>query len=200
MVDWFPPTHPNRPDAPNMDMSITVGWNAAVKAGVSREEMDEWALRLASQGHPGHRRGPVQARDRPHRDPAWPVRDRRASATRHQPREAGRAQAASPRDRRVFDHRGQCLRRQRRCGTCSAIASDRLGLPALATIRSWASVGVDPASTGLAPVEAIPKALARARLSLADVDLFEINEAFASHVRGHHQAARHRSGEGQRQR
>ena len=60
------------------------------------------------------------------------------------------------------------------------IASDRLGLPALATIRSWASVGVDPASTGLAPVEAIPKALGRARLSLADVDLFEINEAFAS--------------------
>src|SRR4051812_24549265 len=44
MVDWFPPTHPKRPDAPNMDMSITVGWNAAVKAGVSREEMDEWAL------------------------------------------------------------------------------------------------------------------------------------------------------------
>jgi acetyl-CoA C-acetyltransferase len=32
----------------------------------------------------------------------------------------------------------------------------------------------------LAPVEAIPKALGRARLSLADVDLFEINEAFAS--------------------
>jgi acetyl-CoA C-acetyltransferase len=44
MVDWFPPTHPDRPDAPNMDMSITVGWNAAVKAGVSRQEMDEWAL------------------------------------------------------------------------------------------------------------------------------------------------------------
>jgi hypothetical protein len=35
-VDWFSPTHPDRPDAPNMDMSITVGWNAAVKAGVSR--------------------------------------------------------------------------------------------------------------------------------------------------------------------
>src|SRR5689334_20884885 len=44
MVDWFPPTHPDRPDAPNMDMSITVGWNAAIKAGVSREEMDAWAL------------------------------------------------------------------------------------------------------------------------------------------------------------
>jgi acetyl-CoA C-acetyltransferase len=59
-------------------------------------------------------------------------------------------------------------------------ASDRLGLPALATVRSWASVGVDPAITGLAPVEVIPKALARAGLSISDVDLFEINEAFAS--------------------
>jgi acetyl-CoA C-acetyltransferase len=60
------------------------------------------------------------------------------------------------------------------------IASDRLGLPALATVKSWASVGVDPAFTGLAPVEAIPKALKRAGLSVSDVDLFEINEAFAA--------------------
>ncbi|GBG40174.1 thiolase family protein [Mycobacterium montefiorense] len=64
------------------------------------------------------------------------------------------------------------------------IASDRLGaqlgLPALATVRSWASVGVDPAITGLAPVAAIPKALARAGISISDVDLFEINEAFAA--------------------
>jgi acetyl-CoA acyltransferase len=57
------------------------------------------------------------------------------------------------------------------------IASDR---PGLATVRSWASVGVDPAITGLAPVEAIPKALGRAGLSISAVDLFEINEAFAS--------------------
>jgi acetyl-CoA C-acetyltransferase len=61
-----------------------------------------------------------------------------------------------------------------------AVASDRLGLPALATVRSWASVGVDPAETGLAPVKVIPKALARAGMSVADVDLFEINEAFAA--------------------
>ncbi|MDX6430919.1 MAG: acetyl-CoA acyltransferase, partial [Streptosporangiaceae bacterium] len=47
-------------------------------------------------------------------------------------------------------------------------------------VRSWASVGVDPVRTGLAPVEAIPKALARAGLTVGDVDLFEINEAFAS--------------------
>ena len=42
---WISPSHPDRPDAPNLDMSITVGWNAAVKAGISREEMDAWALR-----------------------------------------------------------------------------------------------------------------------------------------------------------
>jgi acetyl-CoA C-acetyltransferase len=59
------------------------------------------------------------------------------------------------------------------------VASDRLGLPALATVRAWASVGVDPAETGLASVPAITKALARAGLSAVDVDLFEINEAFA---------------------
>jgi acetyl-CoA acetyltransferase len=51
---------------------------------------------------------------------------------------------------------------------------------AAVTVRSWASVGVDPAATGLAPVKAIPKALARADLSISDVDLFEINEAFAA--------------------
>ncbi|HMQ25070.1 MAG TPA: acetyl-CoA C-acyltransferase, partial [Acidimicrobiales bacterium] len=54
------------------------------------------------------------------------------------------------------------------------------GLEALATIRSWASVGVAPARTGMAPIDVIPKALDRAGLTVADVDLFEINEAFAS--------------------
>jgi acetyl-CoA acyltransferase len=44
-VDWMSPTHPDRPDAPNRDMSITVGWNSALRAGVSREDMDAWALR-----------------------------------------------------------------------------------------------------------------------------------------------------------
>jgi acetyl-CoA C-acetyltransferase len=60
------------------------------------------------------------------------------------------------------------------------VASDRLGLPALAYVRSWASVGIDPKYTGLAPVQAIPKALKRAGLTVGQVSLFEINEAFAA--------------------
>ena len=42
---WMPPTHVETPDAPTKDMSITVGWNTAQAAGISREEMDAWAAR-----------------------------------------------------------------------------------------------------------------------------------------------------------
>src|SRR5262249_640706 len=40
-----PPSPPDRPAAPNLDMSITVGWNPAVRVGISREDLDDWALR-----------------------------------------------------------------------------------------------------------------------------------------------------------
>jgi acetyl-CoA acetyltransferase family protein len=42
---WMSPSHPDTPDSPAFDMSITVGWNTANIAGISREEMDAWALR-----------------------------------------------------------------------------------------------------------------------------------------------------------
>ena len=50
----------------------------------------------------------------------------------------------------------------------------------LARIVSWASVGVDPSLMGLGPIEAVRKALKKAKWDLEDVDLFEINEAFAA--------------------
>ncbi|RYL90276.1 acetyl-CoA C-acyltransferase [Sporolactobacillus sp. THM19-2] len=58
--------------------------------------------------------------------------------------------------------------------------ADALGLSPLATFRSFAVAGVDPEIMGIGPVEAIPKALNLAGLTLEDIDLFEINEAFAS--------------------
>ena len=54
------------------------------------------------------------------------------------------------------------------------------GLAPVAKIRGWASVGVEVERTGLAPVRAIPLALKRSGLDLSQVDVVEINEAFAT--------------------
>ena len=55
-----------------------------------------------------------------------------------------------------------------------------LGVAPLAYFRAFATVGVDPAIMGIGPVPAVRKLLAQTKLSLADVDLVEMNEAFAS--------------------
>ena len=58
--------------------------------------------------------------------------------------------------------------------------ADALGLKALCTIKSYASAGVDPSIMGIGPVPATNKALAKAGLKVADLDLVEANEAFAA--------------------
>ena len=50
----------------------------------------------------------------------------------------------------------------------------------LVKIISWASVGVDPTLMGLGPIEAVREAVKKAKWNLNDIDLFEINEAFAA--------------------
>ncbi|NIK78109.1 acetyl-CoA acyltransferase [Paenibacillus castaneae] len=55
-----------------------------------------------------------------------------------------------------------------------------LGLRPLAAFRGYSVAGVAPEIMGIGPIEAIPKALSRAGISLEQVDLFEINEAFAA--------------------
>jgi acetyl-CoA C-acetyltransferase len=55
----------------------------------------------------------------------------------------------------------------------------KLGRKPLAKILSFASTGVDPAIMGMGPVPAVTRALERAKLKAADIDLFELNEAFA---------------------
>ena len=55
-----------------------------------------------------------------------------------------------------------------------------LGLPVLGVLRSFAAVGVEPSIMGIGPAAAIPAAVDQAGLRLADIDLFEINDAFAS--------------------
>jgi acetyl-CoA acetyltransferase family protein len=58
-------------------------------------------------------------------------------------------------------------------------AAKARGVKPIAKLTAWATVGVDPSFMGMGPAPAIRKALERAKLGLGDVDLFEINEAFA---------------------
>jgi acetyl-CoA C-acetyltransferase len=62
----------------------------------------------------------------------------------------------------------------------SARKAQELGLESWGTVESHASVGVEPKIMGIGPVPAVRKALEKAGLQLADVDLFELNEAFAA--------------------
>jgi acetyl-CoA C-acetyltransferase len=62
----------------------------------------------------------------------------------------------------------------------SARKAQERGLRTYGTVESYASVGVEPRIMGIGPVPAVRKALKRAGLELADIDLFELNEAFAA--------------------
>lgn len=57
---------------------------------------------------------------------------------------------------------------------------NELGIKPLCRILSWADAGIEPSRFTVAPSRAIPLALSRARLEIARVDCFEINEAFAA--------------------
>ncbi|MFC4503520.1 MULTISPECIES: thiolase family protein [Streptomyces] len=176
---WVPPSHPDRPDAPNLDMSVTVGWNTAVRAGISRTEMDDWALR-------SHRNA-VRALDEGRfKTETVPVDTPHGAfeADEHPRRDtsAARLAALKPLHPEIdgFSITAGNASGANDAAALLAVADERSGLPALATVRAWASVAADPAETGLTPVQAIPKALGRAGMTVGDVDLFEINEAFAS--------------------
>ena len=62
----------------------------------------------------------------------------------------------------------------------SEAEADKRGVQKLVTIKSWASCGVDPALMGTGPIPSSKKALELAGWNISDVDLFEINEAFAA--------------------
>jgi len=70
------------------------------------------------------------------------------------------------------------------CLVTTAERADELGLRPLARLLSWAVAGVAPKLMGMGPVPATARALERAGLRLADIDLIELNEAFAAQVLG----------------
>jgi acetyl-CoA C-acetyltransferase len=66
----------------------------------------------------------------------------------------------------------------------SADKADELGLEPIVKIKTFASGGVDPAYMGLGPVPAVRKVLKAAGMTLSDIDMFELNEAFAAQAIG----------------
>ena len=186
--DWLAPSHRETPDAPIRDMSITVGWNAAAKAGVSREDMDAWAYRSHMRAVAGIDNGSFTAE-------IVPIEIVRRDGTtvtfavdEHPRRTTSLEKLASLKPLHP-EIEGFSITAGNAAGVNDGAAAivvtsgefaEKRGLEPLAVIRSWASAGVPPAETGLAPSIAIPKALDRAGLTIGDIDLWEINEAFAS--------------------
>ncbi|MCH5645033.1 acetyl-CoA C-acetyltransferase [Gordonia sp. ABSL49_1] len=70
------------------------------------------------------------------------------------------------------------------CVVTTRAEADRRGLDPMLALRSWAVTGCEPETMGLGPVSATAAALDRADLTLADLDLIELNEAFAAQVLG----------------
>jgi acetyl-CoA C-acetyltransferase len=80
---------------------------------------------------------------------------------------------------------GNAAQQNDAAAACLVVAEselDRLGLEPIAWFDSWAAVGCEPSRMGIGPVKAVEKVLTRAGLRLEDLDLIEINEAFAVQV------------------
>ena len=58
--------------------------------------------------------------------------------------------------------------------------AEKKSIKPLVRIVSWATIGIDPALMGLGPIEAVREATKKANWNLDEIDLFEINEAFAA--------------------
>jgi acetyl-CoA C-acetyltransferase len=187
MEQWLSPSHPDSPDAPNMNMMVTVGENSARSVGVTRQEMDEWAygshmkaIAAIDEGRFADEIVPVEVAD-PRGEVATVDTDEHPRRTTTLEKLASLRVLSGVPDGTITAGNSSSLN-----DASAALvivdseyaAANDLGV--LASIRSWCAVGVEPRDTGLAPTLAIPRAVERAGLALDDMDLIEINEAFAS--------------------
>jgi acetyl-CoA acyltransferase len=181
---WSPMSNPPTADAPPFDMSITVAHNCAVEYGITREDQDAWALR-------SHQRA-VKAIDAgSFVDEIVPIQVPQADgsfitfAEDEHPRRNSSLEALAGLKVLHPEIEGFTVTAGNSSGTNDAAAVVALTSPdtqqsILANVLSWTQVGLPPRRTGSGPIYAIPKALELAGLKIADVALFEINEAFAA--------------------
>jgi acetyl-CoA acetyltransferase family protein len=185
---WMSPSHPETPDAPAFDMSITVGHNTAVEAGLTRADVDGWAIYSHGRAIESIDSGAFDSQIVPV-EVQGPDGEARLFETDEHPRRGLTLEGMAELKVIHPEIEGFTVTAGNAAGVNDAAAAVLLadadyaisnGLQPLAAIRSWAAVGVAPRRTGMAPIDAIPKALARAGIDPSDVDLFEINEAFCS--------------------
>jgi acetyl-CoA acetyltransferase family protein len=187
-ADWFPATHDDRPDAPALDMSISVGWNTAKAAGISREEMDAWACR-------SHLRAVAATDAGRFADEIFPVKVAGPDgaladfAVDEHPRRDSTPEKLAALKVLHPEIPGFSITAGNSSGlndaaAAVAVTSAQLaasaGVEPMARILAWSSVGVDPALMGFGALRAAEKVLSRAGRKLSDVALWEVNEAFAS--------------------
>jgi acetyl-CoA acetyltransferase family protein len=183
---FLPPSHPDSPEAPNMNMLITVGENTARECGITREESDFWSYHSNIRAVAATDDGRFAEEIIPVMVPAGRGETVTVSVDEHPRRDTTLEKLAALPSLTGPD--GQIT-----AGNSSGIAdggaalvvvsrayAEGHGMEPLATVRSWNSCGIEPARTGLAPTVCVPRALGRAGLSESDVDLVEINEAFAT--------------------
>ena len=163
------------------------GENVAERYGISREDQDAFALR-------SHQRAVAAAEAGRLAEEIVPVEAPRGRETILVEADEGPRPDASLEKlaalRPVFREGGTVTAGNASTlndgAACLVIASERgaeqLGAEPLARVVASAAAGVDPAYMGIGPVQAVPRALANASLTIDEIDLVEINEAFASQV------------------
>jgi acetyl-CoA C-acetyltransferase len=181
---WSPQSHPDAPGVPAFDMSVAIGGNAARLHHVSREQADAWAARSQQRALNAIAKGYFDDEI-----VAVPINNGEGMfGTDEHPRDTTPEVLAGlkvlhPEIPGAVVTAGNSAGINDAAATLVVGSADfaaNHGLTPLARIRGWASVGVDVEHTGMAPVTAIPQALKRSGLTLDDVDLVEINEAFAT--------------------
>jgi acetyl-CoA acetyltransferase family protein len=186
--DYSPALNPVSPEAPGFDMSILVGHNTAMEAGISREEMDAWAWRSHMRAVAAIDGGKFEAEIVPVKVTTWDGSTAEFAVDEHPRRGTTLEKLAALKvlhpEIEGFQITAGNASGVNDAAAAVAITSGELaeseGLTSMATVRAWAAVGVHPARTGYGALDAIRRVLDRAGRSVGDIALWEINEAFAS--------------------
>jgi acetyl-CoA C-acetyltransferase len=187
-AQWMSPSHPEQPDAPAFDMSITVGLNTAKALGLTRQDCDEWAVRSHQRAIQAIDEGRFEEEIIPIEVKMRDGSTKIFSLDEHPRRDSTMEKMSSlkplhPEIEGFPITAGNASGLNDGAAAMMIVSSDYAkanGLTPMAKIVSWASTGTNPRDTGLGPILSIPKALDRAGLQVSDVNLAEINEAFAS--------------------